>query len=208
MTIATKGSVRIKLNQQSLPHTIIFTQGIESHNLLSELTQLSSSSPASAVSIDLTGITGLESPAWFREIRATLKQYNMILIGVYNPQLNLEICKALKIPVLDDIRSQNASPTGQTVTQRTEKPVRTGQQLYAKHGSLVITQSLSSGAEVAARDDVHVYGSANGKIIAGATGNTSARIYIQRGYPELVSIAGVTWLSDKITATESPQQFY
>ncbi|MBU3824789.1 MAG: septum site-determining protein MinC [Candidatus Oceanisphaera merdipullorum] len=69
-------------------------------------------------------------------------------------------------------------------------PVRSGQQVYAPNGSLVVLGSVSNGAEVIADDSVHIYGQLRGRAVAGAKGNESARIYCQQLMAELVSVAG------------------
>lgn len=191
-----------------LPYLNITPQSNQSHTLVPSLKQLGTQATPIAVTLDLIHIKTLESPAWLRDIRSTLKQYNMILVGIYNPQLNLEICKALKIPVFNELNSSPVQSKGQNETMYIEKPIRSGQQIYADSQSIVITKSVSSGAEIAAQDNVFIFGAVNGKIIAGAKGNIHARIIIQEGYPEMISITGVTWYSDQITHTARPQQFY
>lgn len=87
-----------------------------------------------------------------------------------------------------------AAPAAEVLSQPNTKvhvgPVRSGQQLYAPNGSLVILGSVSNGAEVIADDSVHVYGPLRGRAVAGAKGNESARIYCQQLMAELVSVAG------------------
>lgn len=70
------------------------------------------------------------------------------------------------------------------------QPVRSGQQIYARGTDLVITATVGNGAEVIADGSVHVYASLRGKVIAGAQGDVTARIYCQDFQAELVSIAG------------------
>lgn len=70
------------------------------------------------------------------------------------------------------------------------QPVRSGQQVYARGTDLVITAVVGHGAEVIADGSVHVYAALRGKAIAGAQGDTAARIYCQDFQAELVSIAG------------------
>ena len=55
----------------------------------------------------------------------------------------------------------------------------------------VILAMVNAGAEVIADGHVHVYAALRGKAIAGARGNTEARIFAQVMEPELISIAGV-----------------
>ena len=71
-----------------------------------------------------------------------------------------------------------------------DSPVRSGQQLYARGGDLVVTKLVANGAEVIADGSIHVYGALRGRAMAGAQGDTSARIYCQEFHAELVSIAG------------------
>jgi septum site-determining protein MinC len=71
-----------------------------------------------------------------------------------------------------------------------DKPLRSGQQVYAKGGDLIITAVVNHGAEVIADGSIHVYAPLRGKAIAGAKGNTEARIFATCMEPELLSIAG------------------
>src|SRR5690606_11345789 len=71
-----------------------------------------------------------------------------------------------------------------------DSPVRSGQQLYARGGDLVVTKLVANGAEVIADGSIHVYGALRGRAMAGAQGDTSARIYCQEFHAELMSIAG------------------
>jgi septum site-determining protein MinC len=71
-----------------------------------------------------------------------------------------------------------------------DKPLRSGQQIYAKGGDLVIMAIVNHGAEVIADGNIHVYAPLRGKAIAGAKGNTQARIFATCMEPELLSIAG------------------
>jgi septum site-determining protein MinC len=81
-----------------------------------------------------------------------------------------------------------AAPLGAMVI---DKPLRSGQQVYAKGRDLVVMAVVNPGAEVIADGSIHIYGSLRGKAIAGARGNAKAMIYAQAMEPELISIAGV-----------------
>jgi septum site-determining protein MinC len=72
-----------------------------------------------------------------------------------------------------------------------DKPLRSGQQVYARGRDLVVMAMVNPGAEVIADGHIHVYAPLRGKAIAGARGNTEARIFSLCLEPELVSIAGV-----------------
>ena len=72
-----------------------------------------------------------------------------------------------------------------------DKPLRSGQQVYARGRDVVVMAMVNPGAEVVADGHVHVYAPLRGKAIAGARGDAAARILTLSLEPELVSIAGV-----------------
>ena len=65
---------------------------------------------------------------------------------------------------------------------------------------LVVLAMVSFGAEVIADGNIHVYAPLRGRAIAGARGNTDARIFCTCMEPQLVSIAGIY----RTTETELP----
>jgi septum site-determining protein MinC len=72
-----------------------------------------------------------------------------------------------------------------------DKPVRSGQKIYARGADLVVLAMVNQGGEVVADGNIHVYAPLRGKAMAGARGNASARIFSLCLEPELISIAGV-----------------
>ncbi len=82
-------------------------------------------------------------------------------------------------------------PAAPAPTMVVDKPLRSGQRVYAKGGDLVVLALVNHGAEVIADGSVHVYAPLRGKAIAGARGDTSARIYAHSLEAELLSIAGI-----------------
>ena len=72
-----------------------------------------------------------------------------------------------------------------------DKPLRSGQRVYARGGDLVVLAVVSFGAEVIADGSIHVYAPLRGRAIAGARGDTKARIFSTCLEPQLVSIAGI-----------------
>ncbi|CAB3659828.1 septum site-determining protein MinC [Achromobacter marplatensis] len=82
------------------------------------------------------------------------------------------------------------------------KPLRSGQRVYARHTDLVVIGMVSQGAEVIADGNVHVYGPLRGKAMAGARGDTSARIFTTHLDAELLAVAGVyRVVEDKLDRT-------
>lgn len=69
-------------------------------------------------------------------------------------------------------------------------PIRSGMQVYAKDADLIVTASVSPGAELFADGNIHVYGVLRGRALAGVQGNMQARIFCRTLEAELVSIAG------------------
>jgi len=70
------------------------------------------------------------------------------------------------------------------------KPVRSGQQIYAPSGDLIVLGHVSHGAELLAEGNIHVYGALRGRALAGISGNNEARIFCLDLQAELLSIAG------------------
>ena len=81
-----------------------------------------------------------------------------------------------------------------------DRPLRSGQQVYARGADLIVLAAVSFGAEVIADGHIHVYAPLRGRAIAGAQGNLEARIFTTCMEPQLVSIAGTY----RTTETELP----
>ena len=78
-----------------------------------------------------------------------------------------------------------------------DKQLRSGQQVYAKDADLIVLAVVSFGAEVIADGNIHVYAPLRGRALAGAHGDTSARIFTTCLEPQLVSIAGIYRTTEK-----------
>ncbi|OZA29930.1 MAG: septum site-determining protein MinC [Hydrogenophilales bacterium 17-64-11] len=76
-------------------------------------------------------------------------------------------------------------------TRIIDKPLRSGQRVYAAGGDIVVLAAVNPGAEVIADGSIHVYAPLKGRALAGARGDASARIFTTHLEAELVSIAGV-----------------
>lgn len=72
-----------------------------------------------------------------------------------------------------------------------DKPLRSGQRVYARGCDLVVLAVVSYGAEVIADGNIHVYAPLRGRALAGALGDTAARIFSTCMEPQLLSIAGI-----------------
>jgi septum site-determining protein MinC len=87
-----------------------------------------------------------------------------------------------------EVNKENQRPKQQAKIM--SKPVRAGTKVYAKEQDLIIIGPVNVGAECIADGNIHVYGPLRGRALAGATGNTEARIFCHSLEAELIAIAG------------------
>jgi septum site-determining protein MinC len=99
------------------------------------------------------------------------------------PEKHVEIIKE----VLTEVVREVPGPPTMVI----DKPLRSGQKIYARGADLVVLAMVNQGAEVVADGNIHVYAPLRGKAMAGARGNTNARIFSLCLEPELISIAGI-----------------
>lgn len=92
--------------------------------------------------------------------------------------------------------------------KRVSSPIRSGQQVVSKGADLIITASVSYGAEILSEGNIHVYGALRGKALAGIAGDKEARIFCQSLDAELISIAGFYLLRESMERYTSPCQIY
>lgn len=105
-----------------------------------------------------------------------------------------ESAPAADTPAAEPAASSPSEANGRTQasaqTLVIDKPLRSGQQVYAK-GDLVVLGLVSYGAEVIAEGNIHIYAPLRGRALAGVHGNHAARIFCTCLEPELISIAGI-----------------
>ena len=99
------------------------------------------------------------------------------------PEAPVEIVKEVITEVIREVPGP--------ATMVIDKPLRSGQKIYARGADLVVLAMVNQGAEVVADGNIHVYAPLRGKAMAGARGNTNARIFSLCLEPELISIAGI-----------------
>lgn len=157
------------------------------------------------VVLDLAEAQGCDSVADITALRTVLRRHGLTLIGVRNanaPQLRAaQAVELAHFPASSGRRGQPAAAKGaepKTRTRLITRPVRSGMQIYAKDGDLVVVAPVSAGAELVADGHVHVYGALRGRAIAGARGDPEARIFVQRLEAELLAIAGCYLVSEAI----------
>lgn len=104
---------------------------------------------------------------------------------------SLESAAGSSTPQASPMPTAPAAPVLESTALVIDKPLRSGQQIYAKGRDLVVMAMVNPGAEVIADGSIHVYAPLRGKAIAGARGLSSARIFAQGMEAQLLSIAGV-----------------
>ena len=109
------------------------------------------------------------------------------------------------IETIDSINAIGANIAAETLISAEQitsliydQMLRSGQSLNHVGGDLIVTNSINSGAEAITDNNLHVYGRAQGRLVAGATGDKDARIFCQVFNPSLVSVAGTYCLRDNL----------
>ena len=82
-----------------------------------------------------------------------------------------------------------------------QDPVRSGQSVVFEEGDVTVLGSVGSGAEIVAGGSIHIYGTLRGRALAGATGNSKARIFCHKIEAELLAIDGYYRTADDINAS-------
>lgn len=106
----------------------------------------------------------------------------------------------------DLVAEAQSAISGSAPTMVVNGPLRSGQRIYARNGDLIVMGLVSQGAEVIADGNIHIYGPLRGKAMAGARGDTSARIFTTGLDAELVAVAGVYRVIEAELAREVHQR--
>lgn len=158
-----------------------------------------------------------------------LKNYNILPVGfICKTDTGKDYIKSFNLPLIKEARataqpkktdqkkrveSDKSAPNSNKSTKPTiviNKQVRSGQQIYAPDGDLVVIGSVSSGAELLAEGNIHVYGPLRGRALAGINGDVDARIFCSSLEANIVSVAGQYKLLDETLGypENTPHQIY
>jgi septum site-determining protein MinC len=166
--------------------------------------------------LDLKGAEGFVTAAEFDRAGKVLGEHTLALVGVQNAEpAQLEAAAGAGLASFAPSATQPsrraplpasapvapvpaAAPAPRATTRLVTTPVRSGTQIYARGADLVVTASVSPGAELVADGNIHVYGPLRGRALAGASGDAGARIFCSRLEAELVSIAGRYLVSEQL----------
>jgi septum site-determining protein MinC len=105
-------------------------------------------------------------------------------------------------------RTSRIAPLAKQSSKIITQPVRSGQQIYAQGGDLIVLAPVSSGAELLADGNIHVYAPLRGRALAGVTGDQNARIFCHSLEAELVSIAGHYWVKEDLKSSAERQSVH
>lgn len=153
-----------------------------------------------------------------QELCKCMREHGLLPVAIQggNALLNT-LAQAQGLAVLNGSSNQDkplvsepiALPVAEIVkTKLVTAPVRSGQQIVSKGGDLIVTASVSHGAELLADGNIHVYGTLRGRALAGIAGDKQARIFCHSLDAELVSIAGFYRLRDAIEPIAAPCQIF
>ncbi len=160
--------------------------------------------------IDLSHILAGESIDFPRLLRA-LRSHAIVPVGIRNGSVEQQAaakCAGLGIIAPGQGKKKSEPKKLAETAMIIHKPVRSGQQIYAKNRDLVILGSVSSAAEVMADGNIMVYGALNGKALAGVSGNENARIFCSVLSADLIAVAGHYKLRDSLEEQVVPQSPY
>ncbi len=146
-----------------------------------------------------------------------LRGYDMIPFGVRGAsESQKEMAEFMELAILSDNNHDSSTATaararkpvkpaaaaqtaaGWQAAKIVSAPVRSGQRIYAPRGDLIITAQVSSGAEVIADGNIHIYGTLRGRALAGVRGNREARIFCHKLEADLIAVAGQYRVYDSI----------
>jgi len=159
------------------------------------------------VIVDLAKLREADAPVAWDELLPLLRRHGMVPVAVRGGSAaQMEAAQAAGL--IDAPEGQPATAPAPAAASATpaaapaqamatpippvivDRPLRSGQQVYARGTDLIVLGLVSHGAEVIADGHIHVYAPLRGRAIAGARGDPSARIFTTCLEAQLVSIAG------------------
>jgi septum site-determining protein MinC len=167
------------------------------------------------VALDLSAVN--LSPAGVAHLIASLEERNIRILGIEGypaaaddkglpPLLRAGRNQSFEMPRanLTDANGADAKASDpkaspkQPLSLLVDEPVRSGQTVVFIEGDVTVVGSVSSGAEIVAGGSIHIYGTLRGRAMAGAAGNSRARIFCHRVEAELLAIDSFYKTADDI----------
>ena len=214
---AAQSRTSFDLKSASLPVVAVVLKTTDAAQFAVDLAERVADAPGffdfDPVLIDLAPVREAEEPIDFAAIAEQLRQQRTLPVAVRGgspaqmeaaraaglaaapdaPPARAEASAPVEVvcEVIREVEVVREVPMPAPGTVVVDKPLRSGQQVYARGADLVVMAVVSFGAEVIADGNIHVYAPLRGRAIAGARGNTEARIFSTCLEPQLVSIAGI-----------------
>ncbi|WP_027014460.1 septum site-determining protein MinC [Comamonas composti] len=209
-TGATRPSFDLKSAQ--LPVLAVTLRDTDVRVLVADLAQRLADDPDffdnDPVLIDLSHVSEAEEDIDFAVLVDALRLHHTVPVAVRGGSLaQMQAARAAGLTSVPQAPAARPAPEVQEVVREIEvvrevsappadalivdKPLRSGQRVYARGTDIVVLAMVSYGAEVIADGNVHVYAPLRGRAVAGARGNTEARIFSTCMQPQLLSIAGI-----------------
>lgn len=225
VTHAGRKPVTFDIKSANLPLMALILKSVDLTELSAQWAERFSDTPDffdnDPLVVDFSLLAGENTAVDFPALLALLRQYRLLPVaarGGSEQQMAGALAAGL-FPARDLVALPGVEPHTETIVQEIirevvrdvevlavaaqslpamviDKPLRSGQQIYAKGRDLVVLSMVNPGAEVIADGHIHVYAPLRGKAIAGARGNAEARIFSLCLEAELISIAGVYRTSD------------
>jgi septum site-determining protein MinC len=166
--------------------------------------------------LDLQPVSQFQDFIDLHQIAATIKKKGLILVGIRGANAAIQhAAREAGLAILPESKNERSTPEVTTAkkvspeisesaqpeakitsTKLITQPVRSGQQIYAPGGDLVVLAQVSHGAELLADGNIHVYAPLRGRALAGINGDKNAIIYCQSLEAELISVAGQYRISE------------
>lgn len=204
-------AVEIKGSMFTLPVMRLYSADVQAigKDLSSRLAQHLSFFENAPVVIDLEHLKAGEGVLEFSVLAALLRSHQLVPVAVrQGTEAQNQAAVAAGLAVLkggspavvstgrkgaDPAPKSEAAAAPQAVARPSRvvrQPVRSGQQIYAQGGDLIVLAPVNAGAEVIADGNIHVYAPLRGRALAGVLGDVHARIFAQAMEAELLAIAG------------------
>lgn len=216
LTTAAQTRTSFDLKSASLPVVAVLLKTTDAARFAADLAERVADAPGffdnDPVLIDLAPVKDADEPVDFASIIEQLRRHSTLPVAVRGGSAaQMDAARAVGLSWAPDApaRAEASAAVVHEVIREVEvevvrevpvagpgtvvvdKPLRSGQQVYARGADLVVMAVVSFGAEVIADGNIHVYAPLRGRAIAGARGNTEARIFSTCMEPQLVSIAGI-----------------
>lgn len=229
------GLPAVELKGSVFTLTVVRVQSPDLDAIAAQLTQSLAQGPRffenAPVIIDLDPLKRKNSPLDFFKLLELLRTLRLIPVGVRNacPEQRTKAIEAgiavMQGGTIQDLalatKSENSTvakkesdPQKRVAQGRTKvvrKTVRSGQQIYAPGGDLIVLAPVNAGSEIVADGHIHVYAPLRGRALAGVMGDTQASIFCQSMEAELVAVAGHYQIYEEevpIDLYQKPVQIY